>query len=77
MDSYNQDEQSLWYGYEIFDGENHLLGDEGDEAYFATKAGALSDALDYIASMFEDSGNDIPDDLTISIVERPGDGFYR
>lgn len=70
MSSYNQDEQSLWYGYEIVDGENHLLGDEGDEAYFATKEGALSDALSYIASMFEDSGDDIPDDITISIMAR-------
>lgn len=60
----------MWYGYNILDGSGNILGDEGDEAYFATKEGALMDALYYITSMFEDSGDDIPNDITISIMER-------
>ena len=25
----------MWYGYQILDGKGHLLGDEGDEAYYS------------------------------------------
>lgn len=66
----------MGYGYNIYDSKGAVIADEGDEVVFSTPQEAMLDALAYATDIVEGDA-DIPMDITISVMERAGEGFYR